>query len=143
MKNLAFRFLWIAFLSLWIQPALAQEMTKQDYLELSKKQKNTGFILLGGGAAAVIAGSVLFSENFCIWGCTNSEDALAATGAALAVGGGVAMLVSIPSFINSSKNATRAAQLSLVRETLPGPRIAPQIPRSYLSIQMSIPISKR
>lgn len=143
MKRFPIKVLLMAVLTVLISSSFAQEMSKQDYLALSKRQKNTGLILLGGGAAVATAGAIIFNENFCLWGCSNSEDALAGTGAAMFVGGGIAMIASIPYFISSSKNANRAAQFGLVREYIPGPRLAYHVPRSYPALRISIPIHSR
>ncbi|MDF2157788.1 hypothetical protein [Algoriphagus sp. CAU 1675] len=64
MKRLAILiFLISTFCSGIIYQTMAQEMTKQDYLELSRQQKNVGLILLGGGAALVTTGLLIVSGD--------------------------------------------------------------------------------
>ncbi|MDF2157594.1 hypothetical protein [Algoriphagus sp. CAU 1675] len=46
-----------------LSPAFSQEMSKQDYLEKSRENRKTGFILLGGGAVMVVSGIVIVMNN--------------------------------------------------------------------------------
>ena len=45
------------------QPAPAQSMTKQDYIQKSKNQKTTAWIMLGGGTAMAVGGMVWVVNN--------------------------------------------------------------------------------
>lgn len=79
--------------------------TKQDYLQKSKSQRTSAFILLGSGAAllAIAApGNVSF-------------DILPV----LVIGGGAAIVGSIPLFIAAGKNKRRAMSMSFKNETAP------------------------
>jgi len=83
-------------------------LTKQDYLQKSKSQRTSAFILLGTGAAllAVAApGNVSF-------------DILPI----LVIGGGAAIVGSIPLFIAAGKNKRKAMSLSFKNETVPLPK---------------------
>ncbi|MCS5490392.1 hypothetical protein [Algoriphagus limi] len=121
-------------------PSFAQQMTKQDYLEKSKKQKTTAFILLGGGAAVAGAGVILFSENFCIFGCTQSEVNASNAGGVMFLAGGAAMIASIPVFVSSGKNARKAAELNFNYQPMNMPRYTGAIPKSYPALTLTIPI---
>lgn len=110
MKNLIFAF---AFFSL-ISAGYSQEttpsptITKQDYLQKSKNQKTAAWILLGAGATMI---AIAAPGNV-------SLDIVPV----LAVGGGAAVLGSIPLFIAAGKNKRRAlamtANLSIQRTSL-------------------------
>ena len=77
----------------------ASPMTQQDYLKKSKTQKTIGFVLIGVGAATLIA-------------ISGGNTDLGTVGP-LAVIGTVCILTSIPVFIASGKNKRRAKNASL------------------------------
>lgn len=86
-------------------------LSKQAYLEKSRNQKTTAWVLLGGGAALTAVGAIVMGSS------SNSDDFTSSfnrlgTGAIIAGLGGTAMIASIPFFINSGKNARRAASIS-------------------------------
>ncbi|RZS95893.1 hypothetical protein BC751_1445 [Cecembia calidifontis] len=122
-------------------PLFAQSMSKQDYLDKSRRQKTTGFIMLGGGVAMVTAGSILFSENFILFGASNADDNAAAIGAAMVVVGGLATIGSIPLFISAGNNKRKSSELSF--KNLPSniPKYSGNIPRSIPSVTYSIPLN--
>ena len=99
--------------------SFAQKMTgkptlgKQEYLEKSRNQKQTAWILLGGGALAVAAGTAIFVENFDIWSDNNGT---VLAGSALAAGGGVAMVGSIFMFSAAKNNHERAMEMGFKME---------------------------
>lgn len=80
-------------------------LTKQDYLQKSKNQKTTAFILLGVGAAAI---AIAAPGNV-------SLDVLPV----FVIVGGVATIVSIPLFIASARNKRKDMSLSFKNETAP------------------------
>ncbi len=99
-------------------------LTKQDYLQKSKSQRTSAFILLGTGAAllAVAApGNVSF-------------DILPI----LVIGGGAAIVGSIPLFIAAGKNKRRAMSLSFKNETVPLPQPGGFANQSALSVTINI-----
>jgi hypothetical protein len=119
----------------------AQEMSKENYLEKSRKQKTTAWILLGGGVAMAVTGAILFDENFILFGASDAEDNKAGIGGAMFVVGGLATLGSIPLFISSGSNAKKAALMSFKNQPLNTPRYAGNIPKSIPSIHISIPLN--
>lgn len=120
--------------------SFAQEISKEDYLAKSKRQKTTGFILLGGGIALAAAGGILFSENFILFGASDAEDNAVGIGGAMFIVGGLAALSSIPVFISSGSNAKKAAQLSFRNEPINIPKYAGNFPRAVPSVTFSIPL---
>ena len=105
------------------QEAPQKQYTKQDYLQKSKRQKTTAWILLGGGTAAIIGGSAIYNKAY---EKAANEDPLGTlfsfgmnvdpTGAIIAVTGSLAALGSIPFFISASKNKRYGLSLSLKNE---------------------------
>lgn len=100
------KFLICTMLVLTIAGSFSQQsnfdhsLKKQDYLQKSKKQKTTAWILLGGGAA-VVAGSAILDVSS-DW--TKSETPYVV---AICVGG-ASMIGSIPLFIASGRNRRKA-----------------------------------
>lgn len=83
--------------------------TKYFYLQKSKNQKTTGWILLSGGAAITIIGVIGFSSSFDIWDDSSGTDIYGY----MFVGGPIVCLSSIPLFISSASNARKAATISI------------------------------
>jgi len=78
-------------------------LTKQDYLQKSKRQKTAAWILLGGGSALAITGLLI-----------NNQASLdnAGTTAIVAGIGVLSMIGSIPLFIASGRNKRKAMAMS-------------------------------
>ena len=84
------------------------QFTREDYLQKSKRQKTTAWILLGGGAAFVAGGMIWWSQEFTLFGPSSSGE----TGATVMVlAGTCSMLGSIPVFIASARNKNKANNL--------------------------------
>jgi len=94
--------------------------TKEFYLKRSKNQKNTAWILLGGGTALAIIGVIGFEQNFDVWGDNDSYTRTDIFGFVLLTGI-VADLVSIPFFISSSHNKKVASSLSFGNQPIYAP----------------------
>ena len=83
---------------------------KDFYLQKSKDKKTVAWVLLGAGTAAIIGGSIGFSQTFCIFCNDNSSsDAFGF----LVLGGVVADLASIPFFISASHYKKIAADITI------------------------------
>jgi len=80
------------------QETVKTPMTKADYLQRSKSQKSTGWVLLGVGAVCI---GVAAPGNV-------SLDVLPI----LVVGGGAAIIGSVFSFMSSAKNKRKANSMS-------------------------------
>jgi hypothetical protein len=143
---------WVLLLSAFLigfsSQTFAQEMNKQDYLDKSRRQKTTGFILLGGGVTLLVVGSIIYMTNgvelvgSCIGlNCSSSAANGVGSGVAMITIGGLAALGSIPFFISSSKNINKAVHLSFRNEPTNIPKYAGNIPRSVPSITYSIPLN--
>lgn len=115
-------------------------ISKEDYLAKSQKQKKKAYILLGVGGGAAAVGGILVASNFCIFGCTDSQEAGLGTGTGLLIAGGISMAASIPVFISSSSNAKRAAELSFNSQPVYLPKHANAGPKSFPSLELSIPL---
>lgn len=91
--------------------------SKEYYLEKSKKQKKTGWIILGTGLTfAAIGGLVqLSNSNQTSYGSGFDFDF---TGAYIAIGGGILSLASIPCFVNSSKNKKLAVAIAIDNQNI-------------------------
>lgn len=83
-------------------------LSKEDYLLKSKRQQTTGWILLAGGSTVAVVGIIAFSQ-LDLWESSDSEWN---TAGFLLIGGVVTGLISIPFFVNSSRNARKAAVIS-------------------------------
>ena len=87
-------------------------LTKQDYLQKSKNQKTTAWVMLGGGAGLILVGTLI----------GNSKEASfsdAGTGVVLGGIGALSMLGSIPLFIASGKNKRKSMSMSFKNEMAP------------------------
>ena len=96
-----------------------------DYLQKSKKQKTTAFILLGGGAALAIVGTAIgvsSVDDELVSNITDGEsDETYTAGGIMLITGLAAMAGSVPFFIASSRNNKKAhaANASIKLETMP------------------------
>lgn len=127
--------------------ASAQEMTKQDYLEKSRKQKNTGFILLGGGTAFVGVGAIVIATNTvsytitCIGlNCSQAAGNGVEAGGVMILIGALSAAASIPHFISAGNNRKKAAEMSFSNEPIYVPKYAGNLPRAVPSITLKIRI---
>lgn len=95
---MAFLFAFQAF----CQDSRSNEFNKDYYLQKTKTQNTVGWILLGAGTTAIVAGII---------SGTKKDDDLADVGVGVVavVSGVVVDLVSIPFFISAAKNKKRAA----------------------------------
>ena len=84
-------------------------LTKQDYLQKTKRQKTTAKILLGGGILSFGVGFATIGGKQ-----THSID----NGIIIIAGTG-AMFTSIPFFISASKNKKKAMSMSLKSQLVP------------------------
>lgn len=126
--------------------ASAQEMSKQDYLDKSKKQKTAAYITLGGGLVLGVLGASMIDSNrrsdFNLFAPTvpNTTDNSEGIWGAVMVTGGLAVLGSIPMFISSNKNAKKATQLSFRNEPIHMLKHEGNFFRSVPSITLKIPL---
>jgi hypothetical protein len=128
------RFLCLALSLMVLGVGIGQvnhEADKAYYLQKKKNQQITGFVLLGAGATAVTIALITldpFSES--------------SAGAVALIGGGAAMVASVPFFIAADKNKQKANALSAgvgferfdLRKQQPG--IQPAFPA--LSVRLNI-----
>ena len=134
----------ISFTSFSQQINPAPSLTKQDYLNKSHKQKKTGWIFLGSGAALFITGLVIpkgeLTDQFNYY--TFEKDVYENDGlkGAFMVAGTLGMLGSIPFFIASGKNKKRAASISFRNFPIPAIRngniVKQPVPSLYLNVSL-------
>ena len=100
-------------------------LIKTDYLQKSKKQKTTGFILLGGGAALAIIGTAIgvsSVDDELVSNIIDGEsDETYTAGGIMLITGLAAMVGSVPFFIASSRNNKKAhaASAFIKLQTMP------------------------
>lgn len=107
-RNIFILIILLFTVQLFSQVNATLEFSKDYYLQKSKKQNTTGWILLTSGAVIGIIGIVGFSKSDFL---ESNSDADAY--GILMLGGALSGLGSIPFFINSGSNARKAATLSI------------------------------
>lgn len=109
------------------------EFSKEYYLEKSKKQKTTGWVMLGSGAVLTIVGIIGFSSTW-------DDSSYSSTDAygIMAVGGPLICLGSIPFFISSGNNAKKAATLSFNNQPILMPQQGLLVQNSHPSLALKI-----
>jgi len=124
-------------------------VAKTDYLRKSKNQKTAAWILLGGGMAMVVTGSIIYGNDYNkaaeqdpFWTAVSYGSNVNPTGAVIATVGVLAAAGSIPFFIASGKNKKRARAIStgLKMENAPFIQRTSLVNRSYpaVSIKLSL-----
>ncbi len=134
MKQLIIFFIFtaIAFSSFSQPGSPAPVLTKQDYLQKSKKQKTTAWVLVGGGTVMWLVGVSKYMNQDNNEGGTKGKPAMLI--------GGVSVLASIPFFIASSKNKKRATAVSFKMERLPVIQQRNLVTHSYPALSLKISI---
>jgi hypothetical protein len=88
-------------------------VTKQDFLQKSKKQRTAGIILLAGGGTVTIIGITIAAQHFDLFDLEERDETLETV---LIAVGGAAMLGSIPLFVSAKKNKRTAMSMSFKNE---------------------------
>lgn len=105
-----------------------QNITKQDYLQKSKHQKKTAWILAGGGVILQISGAIAYKYG--------------SAGLFLFGAGLLSEAVSIPFFISAgiNKRKSKRASLSFKLETTPDIQLRTTsfLPNSKLSLKLNL-----
>lgn len=90
-----------------------QNQIKDFYLEKSKNQNTTGWVLLGAGTALIIGGAYAFDKSW------DNESATVTDISGFAILAGViADIACIPFFISAGRNKKKAASLSLCYQNI-------------------------
>lgn len=117
MKKLFLFMLYLFFFSS-ITAQESHQLTKEDYLLRSKKQKTGGWAMIGGGSAMMLTGIIIATTakkptgNFEIF----SEGQVA--GMTIFMIGSLIDLASIPFFVTSGINARKAAKISFSNQQI-------------------------
>ena len=107
----------LIMVNIYGQEAVAQNQTKDMYLQKSKNQKTAAWVLLISGTAMAIGGGIAFDNSY-----DDSSNTSTDIYGIIAVAGVVADLASIPFFISAGKNKRKAASLSFnMQNYLPYP----------------------
>jgi len=89
----------------------SQKKIQDELLAKSKSQKTTAYIMLIGGAAAVVGGTVLFGDNFSL--LSNESNSEGTAGILLVTAGGASMIGSIFLFSASARNKREAYRITM------------------------------
>lgn len=124
----------IAFISFQAigQVSSDSALTKDEMMEKSKKQKKTGFILIGGGLAMTIAGGAVYGDDF----SNGAAPPMIAIGVGSMIGGLVMLIV-------SSSTQDRAEELTLGITPIDLPKGTYVGPAGIPSLNLSIPLNGR
>lgn len=100
------------------QTNLSPTLTKQDYLQKSKKQKTAARIMLGaGGTLMIVSAFVVTDDVLGLFDPRDQKNGSLADG--LAYTGTAVALASIPLFIAARKNKIKALSISFINEKAP------------------------
>ncbi len=117
---------------------------KTDFLQKSRNQKTTAWLLVGGGGAVLITGLIVSVANtthdIVDVATLQGQGRNTNTGAILIVAGGVTALGSIPLFLASSRNK-RKANLSVSKQST-GYGLPNGKAKSITGVSLSIPLGK-
>jgi hypothetical protein len=121
MKNLLLvcLFVNISLLSFSQKHHTRKPLSKDDYLALSKSQKQTGWTLLGIGTAVTVAGILVINNtgnSDSDLSDLDSEIAQAAGGAVLIGAGITGVVIGIVKITQSGRNARKAADISFTNQ---------------------------
>lgn len=94
--------------SIYSQEPNLTDQTKDFYLQKSKNQNKTGWILLGAGTAMIIGGAIVFDKSWDSDSATTTD-----ISGFVILGGVIADLACIPVFISAGRNKRRAASMAL------------------------------
>jgi hypothetical protein len=111
-------------------------LSKEDYLQKSKNQNTAGWIMLGGGVALSIIGTIGFNSTYDLFVESSAADAYAfmiITGTGLSLG-------SIPLFIASRRNHKKAANLSFKSQHIYIPQQNSFVFKSQPALSLVIPL---
>lgn len=113
-KIVSFMVLFTIMAELCGQQAVNSYPNKDFFLQISKKQNTTGWVLLLSGTAMVVGGAIAFDKS---WdeGSATSTDIFGV----MVLAGVIADLASIPFFISAGVNKRRAASLSFDLQNSP------------------------
>ena len=114
-------------------PIVKVPLTKADYLQKSKSQKSTAWVLLGGGSALIIVGYLIGNNKDASFGDAGTGIIMGGLGVFSAVG-------SIPLFIASSRNKRKALNASAYFkfEKIPSMQEAVIMLHSYPTLSLKI-----
>jgi len=117
------------------QAPVASTGSKEYYLQKSKNQKKTAWVLLAAGTVMAVGGGIGFNENWDLFESNTKADIYGSIMAA----GIVADLVSIPIFISSGRNARRGARISVSSQLIDFPQGSNSYLKPHRTVSVKIP----
>ena len=117
---------------LLVNQVFSQMKTKEYFLEKSKKQKTTAWILLGAGAGAIITGAIMDNSH------KGEEQSF--TGGFVEIGGIISTLTGIPFLISSLINKRRAIKLTINTGKIILPQDKFLVSTNHFSLSAIIPL---
>ena len=125
------------------QPNTETPKVKADYLQKNKNQKTAAWILVGGGAALIVTGSIVWANDINKAAETDPFEGIAAiytstSGYWIVAAGLVAAAGSIPLFIAAARNKRKAMSMSFKNETVPLLQDGSFVNRSVPSLTLKI-----
>ena len=97
----------------------APQLTKQDYLQKSKKQKTAAWIFLGSGVAIALISNIADPANDIVSSAISGDDGRSGLAKAAGITGFACIVTSIPLFIASGKNRRKAMNMSFKFQQVP------------------------
>lgn len=110
----------------------------QDYLQKSKNQKTTAWIMLGGGGALILTGIIIPKGELTHLGILDNDYKNDGIKNAFVSSGTIAMLGSIPFFIMASKNKRKTASFSFKNKKMPQVQKGNLVDRAIPSFNIKI-----
>lgn len=143
MKSITLIIMLLFSITVFSQQTTPTPAVNTDYLKKSKTQKTIGWVLAGGGTAAVLISFSSFNIGnafLSIIDSTGPGGENIKRGETTFYIGCIAALSSIPFFIASSKNKKKAASLSFKMQRIPGLQQQSFVYHSYPALSLKIPI---
>lgn len=113
--------LLIISMNLYSQKTTELMSSKDYYLQKSKNQFTTGWVLLGTGTTMAVVGVIGFDKNFVIFG-EGGNAKKADTYGYIMLAGLVMDIVSIPVLISASKNKKKSARIVISNQIIYQPQ---------------------
>lgn len=132
-KTITFLMLLLFSVNAFSQTIPNNEFSKEYYLQKSKSQKTTGWILLTGGTIMTVVGAFSFNNSW-----DDSPNSGTDAYGFIALGGVVSALGSIPFFIMSGNNARKAATISLINQPVFSPMQGSLVQNSQPALSLKI-----
>ncbi|QNA44696.1 hypothetical protein [Lacibacter sediminis] len=107
-----------------IQTDSLNKLTKQDYLELSKRQKKTARTFLVTGLVTASLGGIILTaatvkDVGCLFQNCGASQGVYTTASVFLIAGGILSVISIPIYIKASDNKRKGLSLTAGHQVIP------------------------